>query len=87
MELNFDKLSGYRGNNNTMCHQLQAGYSSLLWKDSVYESFGNYVDECNSIISKMDGLMEEMQSVCDSLQEVNIDNLTESCNSLLTQID
>lgn len=86
MDFNLEKLKDHQDGIGSISSSLKSSYDSE-WDDSVHDSFGAFIEAYDEQIKNMESLMAQLQGVCDSLKSVNIDELSGSCNTLLSQID
>ena len=86
MDFNLEKLKDYQDCIGSISSSLKSSYNST-WKDSVHDSFGAFIEAHDEQTNKFDSLMTQLRDVCDSLRAVNINELSDTCNSLLLQID
>ena len=86
MDFELGTLQECKDGISSMNGLLEKNYDSS-WSDSVHDSFGSFVDAFNGQIKELDSLMSQLKKLCDSLESINVDELSESCDALISEIN
>ena len=75
MEINLEGISQARQQIGMATSEIKRGYDGA-WDDAVHDSFAAFVDAFETQTKKVEGIVENLEKIKETLKQVDIDKLS-----------